>query len=303
MTKKLLIIIIIVVLGIILIQFLVLNKYWNDKPFSSSHEESFVVSTFNIEWLGDGINDRIKRSEKDYQNIAKIIQMINADIFGLQEIENKAALHRIIKYLDGYQYIIFDNWGKQNVACLYKSGVEIFNSYLYYPLSLDSRFLRPGLVIEGRKGNFDWIIKIVHLKSSSRFDTTAEMVQRSIELRSNQVMIIRYWLDSVYNSSNEQDIIIIGDFNDSPKKRETTLTPLLEYEQITFLTDELKSCKNPYWNMIDHIVVTHSAKNRYISGSLWQYNFHQSLTVKESEKVSDHCPVIVAFEIKSPDND
>ncbi len=302
MNKKVLVLIIIMIVIIFLIQLLVLNKWWSELAFGSS-DEAFVISTFNIEWLGDGIDDRIKRNELDYQNIAKILKMIDADLYGLQEIENKSALQKLLNYLDGYNYVIFENSTKQKIACLYKSEVEIFNSYLYYPLALDSKFLRPGLVIEGRKGNFDWIIKIVHLKSSSRFDTTAEMAQRSRDIRSNQVQIIRNWIDSVINSSNEQDIIIIGDFNDSPKKNRTTLTPLIEFEDITFLTDELKSCKNPYWKSIDHIVVTNSAKNRYISGSLWQYNFYQSLTVEESKKISDHCPIVVAFEIKSPDND
>ncbi len=295
MNKNILILLIIVIIGILSVHFLVLDKYWN--------EETFVVSTFNIQWLGDGINDRFERTENDYNNIANIIKQIDADIYGLQEIENENALKRLMNYLTDYRYIIFESTGQQNVACLYKSNVEIFSSYLYYPLTLNIKNQRPGLVIEGRKGNFDWIIKIVHLKSTSRYDHIEGKVQESIEIRSSQVNVLRHWLDSVLSLSNEQDIIIIGDFNDSPKKRETTLAPLLEISEITFLTDGLKSCKNPFWQLIDHIVVTNSAKNRFITGGLWMYNFHQSLSDIESEKVSDHCPIIVSFEITTPDND
>ena len=69
---------------------------------SFDKQQTVVVGTFNMEWLGDGIDDRIKRSERDYERLAEVIENTNADVLGLQEIENEAALKRIMKYLPEY---------------------------------------------------------------------------------------------------------------------------------------------------------------------------------------------------------
>ena len=55
--------------------------------------------------------------------------------------------------------------------------------------------------------------------------------------------------------------------------------------------------------MIDHVVVNNSSRNRALVNSVFVYNIHNAYTKSEIEKLSDHCPVVVAFDIVAPDND
>ena len=90
-------------------------------------KEHITVGTFNLEWLGDGHRDRKKRTQRDYANIARIIEEIDADILGLQEIENQMALKKLLKYLPDYGFIIGTTGGAQKLAILYKKSLTIYS--------------------------------------------------------------------------------------------------------------------------------------------------------------------------------
>lgn len=265
---------------------------------------SVKIGTFNIAWLGDGVNDNIPRNESDYKRIANIISQINPDILALQEIENAKAIERILNYLPSYNYFISENGSKQNLCFIYKKSLEVSYKGLYFPLAVDTSNTRPGAIIEARKGNFDWIILAVHLKSTSRYDSTSELKDISRNLRLDQARIIVKWADSILAEGKEQDLIILGDFNDTPKRQKLpSLTPILNSNSLIFLTDELKSCRFKNWYSIDHIIVSFSAKKRFIENSEFMFDFNTTLTDIEAEKISDHCPITIRFEVISPDND
>jgi endonuclease/exonuclease/phosphatase family metal-dependent hydrolase len=271
---------------------------------SFDKNQTVVVSTFNAEWLGDGNNDRVQRSEKDYERIADVIQNTDADIIGMQEIENEEALKRVMKYLPDYEFIIGNTGYIQNPAVVFKKNVDVKFIENYTPLAVVKNKTRAGLVVSVKKGNFDWLMMVVHLKSTSRYDSTDQMRKDSYEMRYNQALVLRKWADSISNNSTEKDILIIGDFNDNPlRKKIQNMLPLVENNGFEFLTQELESCANPRWDMIDHIVVNNSARNRYLINSLFIYNIYNAYTKSEIEKISDHCPVMVAFDISMPDND
>jgi endonuclease/exonuclease/phosphatase family metal-dependent hydrolase len=270
---------------------------------SRSDYSPLIIGTFNISWLGDGINDEIPRTNADYQRIAGIIKNLNPDIMALQEIENSNAIKRVLKYLDGYKFIIATDRGKQNECIIYNNSIEISPLGEYKKLIVELYKTRPGLLAKVKKGNFDFIMMDVHFKSTSRFDSTSELVEISKEERLHQAKIISAWTDSILRIGQEKDLIILGDFNDYPNRiNEPTLTPIAENLNLTFLTNGLKSCKNPILYGIDHIVVSKTAAKRYIANTLRIYDIYSSLPDSEIEKVSDHCPIVIQFEVKSQDN-
>ncbi len=262
------------------------------------------MGTFNIAWLGDGMDDKISRTDQDFKNIADVIKQTDADILGLEEIKNSYALENVLKYLPEYKYFVGTHGHSQNVAVIYRADVSVNVEQEYMPIAIDTARNRPGLVLSCKKGNFDWKMMVVHLKSSSHFDSTAEMQAAARETRTIQADICSYWVDSTLKAGKEQDIFIVGDFNDFPQRNKNpTLTALLTNTSIEFLTYQAKSCKNDKWFGIDHIVCSQSAKKRYIVGSDHAINFYAQLTNKDADKVSDHCPMIVDFDISAPDND
>ncbi|MCX7909069.1 MAG: endonuclease/exonuclease/phosphatase family protein [Ignavibacteria bacterium] len=263
-----------------------------------------TVGTFNIEWLGDGINDRIERTEEDYKNIAKIIQESNCDIIGVQEVENFNALNKLIKYLPDYSFYITRDDAPQKVGIIYHKELKVKYLYDYSPLEVLERRTRPGLVAAIQKGNFDYLVLVVHFKATSRFDDTPEKIEQSRNLRLQQAEVVAKWVDSILTQKNEEDLFIIGDFNDTPvRKQFNTLIPLLSDTNLVFLTEQLKSCKFPNAYVIDHILVTKSVTKRYIPNSVALYNTFEVFSKEVAGKISDHCLIFARFDVNKPDND
>jgi endonuclease/exonuclease/phosphatase family metal-dependent hydrolase len=267
-------------------------------------QNTISIGTFNMEWLGDGIDDANPRKDADYKRIAEIIKDLDTDILGVEEIENQSALNKILQYLPDYKTLISNTGSKQNPAVFYKAGMEIKKIDDFKPLDVKAGRTRSGLIITAKKGNFDFIMMVVHLKSTSRYDSTAQMKDESHLLRQKQALVIRNWADSVNKFSNEKDIFIIGDFNDNPtRKKQQNLFPLANSGDYIFLTQDLVSCKNPKWDFIDHIVANQSALKRFYKGSVYVYDIFSKYSDYEVKKISDHCPVTAKFEIDSADND
>ncbi len=257
-----------------------------------------VVGTFNVEWLGDGVRDRIDRTEEDYKNIADIILSMEADIIGLQEIENEGALLRILKYLPGYKSYISSGGNQQKVALIYKSDIQINKYSEYDKLAVEENRTRPGLLVSAQKNDFKWTMLVVHLKSTSRYDNTAEKREGSKSIRESQAQVISDWADSMLQNNIDKNLIIVGDFNDTPKrKKNPTLLPIMENESLFFLTENLKSCKYPTWYVIDHIIVSENMLQYYEDNSLFIYDFRNQFPDYSLKMLSDHCPITATFKI------
>jgi exonuclease III len=275
-----------------------------NKSYRSETDKSTVcIGTFNLEWLGDGISDKKPRSKADYMKYAEIIANSGLEVVGVQEVENPSAIEKIMKYLPDYKYILGKKGSIQNVGLIYKNTVQVESLGEYTPLKVEPERTRPGLVVKCKKGNFDWIMMVVHLKSTSRYDDTPEKRQESFDYRNEQAEVLSNWVDSLVDNSDEHDVLIVGDFNDNPRRDDKVITPLSLDKNVVFLTWDMQSCKNKMWDNIDHIVITKSVKNRYLDGSVHAYNFFSSLTDKAAEGISDHCPVMAVFDVTAEDND
>lgn len=269
-----------------------------------STDLTVAVGTFNIEWLGDGVDDMKPRTDQECLLIADIIARSGADVLGVQEIENEDALKRVLRYLEGFDGFVYDAGIKQNVGVVYKKNVEVRLVGPYTALTVGRARLRPGIVVQCKKGSFDWLMMVVHLKSTSRADSTNELRDESRKIRMEQAGLLARWTDSVVAGGSEKDVMIVGDLNDFPGRRQQgTLGPIMESSELTILTSALKSCKTEGWMTIDHVVVSKSANTRVIKGSEHVENIRAFLKPSLADAVSDHCPVIVRFSTQGPDND
>ncbi len=267
-------------------------------------DDCVSIGTFNIEWLGDGIDDNKPRTDDEYKRIAEVIKDTKFEVIGLQEIENAEALDKIIKYLPGYKYHISSGYAKQNVAVLFKDNIDLQYVGDYAPIAVKDGRTRPGMFLKARKGNFDWYMMVVHFKATSRYDDTPEKREESIVLRSRQAAALSNWVDSVLTHDAEQDLILVGDFNDFPNRQGgSALTALLENSNVEFLTKDVKGCKYREWFVIDQIVISNSAKKRLLKNSLFMNDFYSKYKKEEAAQISDHCPIGVSFDIVQPDND
>jgi endonuclease/exonuclease/phosphatase family metal-dependent hydrolase len=266
-----------------------------DSMFRSSTlpaDSVLTVGTFNIAWLGDGYDDRIDRTDSDHKNIANIIELLEADVLALQEIENENSLRKIIKYLDGYDYKMIDTEAPQDNAIIHRTNVNIDEISLYMPVNVMEGRTRPGLLINASKAGKDFELMSVHFKSTSRYDDTPEKRELSFELRRKQSAAVSRYVDSMI-SAGKYNFMIVGDMNDNPNRKSTNISELSS--RLRFLTDSLESCKNPDWDMIDHIALSPAMYRIYLDQSLFVYDFYSSMNEVTARKISDHCPVVATF--------
>lgn len=267
-----------------------------------SDQDHVVIGTFNIEWLGDGADDMKPRTEGDYQRIADVIERTGVDVLGVEEIENQQALDRVLRYLPSYRGFVYDAGIKQNVGVVYRLPAKVTQVGAYEPLTLGITRMRPGLILHCAKGDLDWLMMVVHLKSTSRADSTDALRDESRIIRGKQAAMLRSWCDSVIKTTPEKDVVIAGDFNDFTGRRsdQATLTPLINSKEMQFLTGALHSCKNPNWYVIDHVVVSHTMRDRMVPSSERVDDTRAYLNGQEADAVSDHCPVTVRFVTRTP---
>ncbi len=263
------------------------------------------IATFNIAWLGDGVgNENVPRTKDEYKLIADIINETSADIIALQEIENMQALNQLLVYIPEYTAVLGTNGKSQNVGFMYKKSLNVESLGEYQPIAVDPSRNRPGYVVKVHKGNFDCYIMSVHFKSTSRFDSTDELRIASRMMRREQSQKAVLWIDSIKSNNIDQDIFIVGDLNDFPKReKEPTLQALTSSPDITFLTSDMKSCKFQNFYVIDHIIASKSAYNRFIKGSERIIDIYSMHSKEVVDKISDHCPIVMQFDVTQPDND
>ncbi len=269
------------------------------------------VGTFNIAWMGDGINDRIVRSEADIERIAEVIRDANADVLALQEIENEQALKRVLGLLPEYRFVMpgitAANSSKQRLAVLFKPSMTVTALGEYTPLAIDAARHRAGFVVRCSvrcstwftRDSLQWVMMVVHLKSTSNADSTLALKDSSRSIRRLQAQRTAWWLDSVQR--HEPNVVVLGDMNDAPLgngKRASTLdalTALTTTGSATFLTEGMTSCKHTLWQSIDHILVSAAMRALYVPYSATMIAFPHQYNHDQADRVSDHCPVVCRF--------
>ena len=261
--------------------------------------KTLTLATFNMEWLGDNTpDDRKIRTEADMKLLAEVLRDTEADICAVQEVENDAAMKRLLAYLPEYRFVLGATGGKQHVGFLYKAAaLDVKTLGEVASIAVEPERTRAGYLLQIQQGKAKWLFLAVHLKSTSRADSTRELEARSRELRRLQAAQLRVWSDSVLQADSLVRLVMVGDFNDSPKRKNTSLDTLKNAPHLVFLTRDNTSCTYEGLPAIDHIVCSTQAVKRVRQGSLYTLNLHAMLKEQEVKRVSDHCPVICRFDV------
>jgi predicted extracellular nuclease len=264
---------------------------------SCSKNNDITVGTFNIAWLGDGIDDKTPRTAEDIQNISQVISTLNADILALQEVENTNAIKAIVD-TNKYTIITTSYPKEQKTALVINKKIEIVEIYQLDAISLGNEGLRPGLVAYCRYDGFDFFVGSFHFKSTSRYDDTPFKKSKSFDMRQEQSAILLKEIKKLIDIKKDEDVILLGDFNDNPTKKNSNITAL-DNDKFNFLTSNMMSCKYSIWKSIDHIIVSQSMKSRAKNSTLTMIDINAMFPEEEAKKVSDHCPVIIKFNLNN----
>ena len=260
-----------------------------------------TIGTFNIEWLGDNTSDdRKPRTTEDLALCAEIVRETAADILALQEVENEAALESLCAFLPEYRFALVRSFGKQNVGFLYKRTVRVDWVREFDAINVERGRTRSGALMQCVVGGDSLLLLAVHLKSTSRADSTPELRERSRFLRRAQAERLRVWTDSLLSAASPsvfaRNLCILGDFNDSPRASAGVLDTLVSSRHLHFLTSYFNGCLYTHLPAIDHIVVSSPLFSRVPRGSVRMVNFRVRLPDADAARISDHCPVTARIE-------
>ena len=272
--------------------------------------QTLDVTTWNLKWFGRPLdNDGVTRlgpadSLLQFRNVVRVLDSIDADVYALQEVSNNALFMRIADSLPRYGAVIATfappqpQFVPQRTAYLFKRSVVdtvrtemILTSSQFaagrFPLRLEF-----DATLQGVKRRFHAFV--IHAKAGS--------TQRDYDLRTSDAQLLYDFLNTNYPTQN---VILAGDFNDSPTASifQNLPTPYLPFVQdtvrYTTVTASLARQGLSSFNsggMIDNIVVSNEVTRSILQGgekieSPFTYITGYTTTT------TDHFPVTARFQL------
>lgn len=191
--------------------------------------ESIRIATWNVEWYFDDFkannrNDLARqqsapsRDEYDWKKrqLARVISVLQPDIIGLQEVEDREVIFQLTKELESqfqsrYRYAYIDGFDfgtEQDVAILYKSGLVEYSRFeTSGDAGDDERYYNIGkhLFCRFAWGKSDDRVEL--FVGNAHFRAGPD----ESELRIKQGRLMHEWVRP--RLENGENVLLLGDFN------------------------------------------------------------------------------------------
>lgn len=189
---------------LLLLCFLTLNIYAKDFIIASYNAENlFDLKKQNSEYKEFIPNTASKWNQKNFNikinNAVKVIKDINADIIGLQEIENRNIMQLLLKKLPEYKYYSFTKHSRSSVGVGFLSKIKIKDKR-QIDVKFTNKIFRPILETTFELENKEFKIFNNHWPS-----------KRVSE--SYRVKFAKKLQDRLSKLPRDYDYILLGDFN------------------------------------------------------------------------------------------
>ena len=211
-----------------------------DRTSSDDPNGTITIAFYNVENLFDTRNDpdvdddevtprgpmkwTEERLERKMEDLARAVGAIGygsgPDILGLCEVENRSVLERFVAdFFPGspYRVIHEDSPDRRgiDVALLYRPEVVTPVGHRLHAIDLGEgeRPTRSLLEVEFRRGIGGFNVLVNHWPSRSGGES------KSRWKRERAAAVLRGVLDSIARVESGRDVVIIGDFNDTPLDR------------------------------------------------------------------------------------
>ncbi len=326
---------------------------------AKAQSNQLSVMTFNVENLFDTLHDKgkedqaflpegsykwtEKRLNKKLYNLADVISEVGGDKFpefvGLVEVENEHVLQQLLTKTGlrnaGYKYYITDGDDIRgiDVALLYLPDifkVEKSEEWKVRFKSDPSKNSRNVLHLEGVLYNEQRVhFMVVHLPSRR------DGAKKTDPFRRDVISLLQSKCDSILQASPSDGIIIMGDFNATPRDKVTkALAHLLKGRRTIYrgdlmydVTSHIAPGKIPgsyyfrgHWEQLDRIVISGNLmpKKRKKQKLSYKWNSAEAILIprylsrgrdgrqipkrtyggpKYIGGVSDHLPVVAKFKL------
>ncbi len=290
-------------------------------------QTGLTIATWNIEHLGSGGrgfpelvgNDALgNRTEEDFKKIASFIKdTLSLEIICVQEIASskKESGKSYSNELDKITTNLGNDWKYYlaNFEGGSSSENEMQNAFVYDQAKVDLKVVfemevpnycigekkafdrKPLIGYFVPKGSQDGFV-IINLHLSSGQDNYENHLASMIMVEQNLTGQLKK-----YGIENEEDIIILGDFNDNPFKNSDLIIDYLEEKKYTHMVNKNFGSTRMDTNLksiIDHIFLSKSAKKHVIQSkaNIFKPKDMDKDGLKRWRTVySDHFPLYIEY--------
>jgi hypothetical protein len=304
--------------------------------------ETFDAACYNISFFGSNSTNNATPTEIATQitNISTVMQRLNMDVIGIEEMSSDAALTQLLANLPGYASVVSNRWSysfdppdpnfpPQKIGFIYNTSTMTLSSTeppramfesLYdsarlnlpnhrltdYPTGTPSSFWGSGRLpfmatFNASIGGVTKKIRVVVIHAKSGGD--ADGYTR----RQYDVKLLKDSLDAFYANDN---VMIIGDYNDRVVTsiyvgHQSSYLPFVNditgYDILTKPLDQAGRTSFPGSNgMIDHITISNELSADYISASADIEDPRIYIANYNAITGSDHLPVFSRFALVAP---
>ncbi len=273
---------------------------------SVGEEQTLEIMTWNIQ--------NFPKNEYTIDYVAQVINAIDPDIIGLQEIESDSAFFCLVKQLNDLDkhnwsgYRANRNYWKQELAFIYKTdliGVDKIYEIFYGDYK---PFPRSPLVLEFTYNGQEIVIINNHFKASGGPENEARR-------RDAVQKLDAYILENLPDAN----VIVLGDLNDQlvDPSAENVFTTFLEkpaeYKFVDYeiAQNDIADWSYPYWKYrghIDHILISNELFGEFENtGSFVKVvvidKFMEGGDDARYKYISDHRPVVVKLQFEMPEKE
>ncbi|MCH2199815.1 MAG: endonuclease/exonuclease/phosphatase family protein [Flavobacteriales bacterium] len=219
-------------------------------------DSTLEVITWNIEWFP-------KNGMLTVDSVGKIIESLDADLIGIQEIDDTIACRQMIDDLPGYELFMDNEWFG-GLAYVYKtSAIDVQSIYKIYDTSpYWNVFPRSPLVIEFSFEGNDVIVINNHFKCCGDglldMDDSGDEENRRFEAS----QLLKTYIDEYHPLAK---VLVIGDLNDlliDDNEHNVFQMFLNDPSNYSFADYDIASGTSENWSFygwpshLDHILVT-----------------------------------------------
>ena len=250
--------------------------------------------------------------------LARVIRRMDPDVIALTEVNPAASvLQRLDDQLTAmgrdYSFIFFEENAFQNIALLFKDGVQVTDQELIPGSDDNNSDLRKALAAKVRLRNFDFILITVHMKSARSNADRA--------IRTRQATAIANYIRSE-TSGNERDVLVVGDYNMIPGDDQVNFSAMspgpnnneflrfVSTERFTGQTSHISACNPLRGNLLDGYAISRAHTREFLdirmltlTDPIFELPNNQRRCTNYKGFISDHFPMIARFRINRPDDD
>jgi len=272
----------------------------NFENLSFGTDSTFDVATWNIEHFP-------KKGQTTINYVVDIIQALDLDYIGIQEVDNPAQFENLIDQLDGYEGYYQQN-DYARLAVIYKTDVLTVNSIheIFTSPAYGGAFPRPPIVMDVHFMGAQYILINNHYKCCGDGYLDPNNPNDEEYRRRAANTHLKIFLDNSYPDAN---VIVLGDFNDDladPASHNVFQNFLDDPDNYRFVDMDIAEGPSSNWSYptwpshLDHILITNELFDEmenagtevaciklddYFSNGWSGYDYN----------VSDHRPVALKF--------